>query len=329
LKILQLNKNKTKNIFCIIFFVIASNLFSQESQNIKPAISLTSQEINQKIWYEIINLPKNKRPKIALVLGGGGARGFAHIGVLQVFNEQQIPIDMIVGTSMGSIIGALYSSGLKTDEIEKIITQDGLKDFFRITVGSLFRLFFRDTFANKNIVENIIFKPLKNKNFNDLPIQFACVATDIVTGEKVVLRDGDVATAVRASSAIPGIFEPVEYKQRYLVDGGIVDNIPVDVAKGLGADIIIAVNIESDYTKHELKKAINMIFQISYIQGKRLNTQMLKDTDFILNPAVNDIDITNMESKDENIIQGRLETRKNIELIKDMIIKKVFNKNKI
>ena len=315
---------KKTAIFSLIFFIfIFFNYgFSQEIKSSQT--ELTSQQISQKIWQEIVNLPKNKRPKIAVVLGGGGARGFAHIGVLQVFDEEQIPIDMVVGTSMGSLIGALYSSGLKPIEIEKVLQEDKLKDFFRITIGSIFRLFFSEAMLDTNRVQDTIPKTIKNKKFYELPIQFACVATDIVTGEKVVLRDGDVADAVQASSAIPGIFEPVEYKQRYLVDGGIVDNIPVDVAKGLGADIIIAVNIESDFTKHNLKKAINMVFQITYIQGQRLNTQMLKDADFVLTPDVNDVDVTDMDKKDEIIAKGKIEARKNIELIKEMITKKVL-----
>lgn len=288
---------------------------------------LTMQQINDKLWYEIVHMDKLKRPKIALVLGGGGFRGLSQIGVLDVFNQEDIPIDLIVGTSIGAIIGSFYSSGMDPLEIEQVTENISFKSFMSNHIFSFFNLFFRDKLLSSDKLYKLINKYLKNKQFYDLNTPFVCVATDIVTGEKVVLRDGDVTLAVKASSCIPGIFKPIEYKQRYLVDGGIVDNLPIDIAKSLGADIIIAVNIESDYTKHELKKAIQMLYQISYIQGKRLNRVFLKDADIVLSPDVNSIQVLDSSKDEEIITNGRIETRKNIEKIKNLIIKKTTEGN--
>ena len=300
-----------------IIFLFFSNLIS--------ALEIPYQQtIDEKVWQEIINTPLEKRPKIALVLGGGGARGFAHIGVLQVFEEAHIPIDIITGTSAGAFIGALYASGKSSSDISLLTKKLDWSDFFSFKLVSFFKLFFKDKLLDTREMGLLISKNIGDKDFYELKIPFACVATDIITGEKVVLRDGDVATAVRASTSIPGIFEPVEYKQRYLVDGGIVDNVPVDVAKGLGADIIIAVNIEADFTQNELKKVINMLFQITYIQGKRLNANIIKNADFILNPAVSSIDIKDLNSRDIILEAGRKEARANVENIKKLIIRKIY-----
>ena len=312
--------------FILIFLFIPSFLFSSEKNSSEKKFS--EKILNDKIWQEILEMPADKRPKIALVLGGGGARGFAHIGVLQVFEEEKIPIDIITGTSAGAFIGALFASGKTALEIREIIHKIQWNDLLTMKLVSFFNLIFKDKLLDTAKMGALIAKNIGNKHFYELNIPFACVATDIVTGEKVILRDGDVATAVRASTSIPGIFEPVEYKQRYLVDGGIVDNVPVDVAKGLGADIVIAVNIESDFTQNELKKVINMLFQIMYIQGQRLNANILKDADFVLTPNVSHIDIRDLASGEIIVREGIVETRKNIPAIKNLIINKIYGDKK-
>ncbi|MCP4482874.1 MAG: patatin-like phospholipase family protein [bacterium] len=308
----------------IILLLVSFNFFIFSSLWSSDNNSILENTFYDKVWQEVISMPKDNRPKIALVLGGGGARGFAHIGVLQVFEENHIPIDIITGTSAGAFIGALYASGKTSEDLKKITKKIKWHDLFTLDLISFFKLLFKDKFLDSSKMGILISKNIEGKHFYELNIPFACVAADIVTGEKVVLRDGDVAQAVCASSAIPGIFEPIEYKQRYLVDGGIVDNVPVDVAKGLGADIIIAVNIEADFTQNELKKAINMLFQITYIQGKRLNAHILKDADFILLPSVSGIDVQSLENYEIIIEEGRIETRKNIKQIKKIIIKKIY-----
>lgn len=177
------------------------------------------------------------RKKIGLALSGGAARGFAHLGVLKVLAEHEIPIDFISGTSAGSIAGAAYASGLSPAEIADL----GKKmSWFRMTGFS---------YSPKGLLSNASMGAFFNANFpvqkfEDLKIPFAAVTCDLETGEEIVLKDkGDLITAVRASCAIPGVFVPVEHEGRMLVDGGIIANVPTKAVRKLGAEIVIAVDV--------------------------------------------------------------------------------------
>ncbi|WP_321778415.1 patatin-like phospholipase family protein [Sulfurimonas sp.] len=243
----------------------------------------------------------NKRVKIALVLSGGGARGGAHVGVLKVLEEKKIPIDLIIGTSMGSFVGGLYASGMSADEIkEMLITTDWRKyirtDFDRkdtpmrvkevkyIYQGRL------GLGVNKNndIVlptgvlkrQPMLMKFLEltqnyqhMKSFDDLSIPFRVVATNIANGEAVVLKSGSLAKAIYASSAIPGGFQPINIDGINLVDGGVSDNLPIQLAKDMGADIIIAVDVSE---KFEDDIDINSYF---VVLGQMVNILMRKNAD--------------------------------------------------
>lgn len=177
------------------------------------------------------------RKKVGIALSGGAARGFAHLGVLKVLAENDIPIDYIAGTSAGSIAGACFASGLSVEEIVEV----GKKLSWFKTTGF--------SYSPKGFLSNIALgsflgESLPHKNFEDLPIPFAAVTCDLETGEEVVLKDkGDLVTAVRASCAIPGVFVPVEVGGRRLFDGGVVANVPTKAVRGLGAEIIIAVDV--------------------------------------------------------------------------------------
>ena len=219
------------------------------------------------------------RPKVGVVLGGGGAKGAAHIGVLKYLEEQNIPIDYVAGTSMGSIIGGLYAMGYTPEELAKLIAEmdwsqyvgnrmdrSAMSELSRqrystMVVNIPFSLegllykkensspvsFMPSAYVNNtaliNLFNNLCVGYQKNMDFNDLPIPFACVATDIKTGQEVVIRHGSVPTAMRASMAIPGVFAPVYIDGHLLVDGGLVNNFPADVLKEMGADIIIGVEV--------------------------------------------------------------------------------------
>ncbi len=224
------------------------------------------------------------RPKVGVVLGGGGAKGAAHIGVLKYLEELGIPVDYVAGTSMGSIIGGLYAMGYSPDELAQLIAEmdwsqyvgnsmdrsamseesrqrsstmvvnipfslDGLlyKTENRTPVSFLPSAYVNNT-ALINLFNNLCVGYQKEMDFNDLPIPFACVATDIHTGKEVVIRHGSVPTAMRASMAIPGVFSPVYIDGHMLVDGGLVNNFPVDVLKEMGADIIIGVEVPDPET---------------------------------------------------------------------------------
>ncbi|MBN3032986.1 MAG: patatin-like phospholipase family protein [Candidatus Saganbacteria bacterium] len=181
------------------------------------------------LWF----LPKKK---VGLVLGGGVARGIAHVGVLKVLQEHNIPIDLVVGTSSGSLIGAVYASGLDVSLIEQIVTRIRWNDFFKFTL-------FRPGWSSAEAIEEFIIRYVGDVKFSDLKIPFAAVATDLRTGGRVVLREGRVAKAVSASACFPGFFSPVDYESRHLVDGGIAGNVAVDTARALGATYVIASDV--------------------------------------------------------------------------------------
>ena len=225
---------------------------------------------------------KPPRKKVGIVLGGGGAKGAAHIGVLKYIEEMGIPVDYVAGTSMGSIIGGLYALGYTPDQLQQLISNVDWSKYIgnkidRPTLSNEMRRrnstlianipFSLDNLSDNNSNQTLIsqlpsafvnnsslinlFNDLcvgyqEQMDFNDLPIPFACVATDMITGKEVVLRRGSVPTAMRASMAIPGVFSPVTIDTALLVDGGLVNNFPADVLKEMGADIIIGIEITSN-----------------------------------------------------------------------------------
>ena len=177
------------------------------------------------------------RPKVGLVLGGGGAKGATEVGVLKVIAEVGVPIDYIAGTSIGSIVGGLYSVGYSVEQLDSLFRNEDWVDLF--ATGSVLEL-----------LENMV-GPNDSIDFDRLPIPFRCVAYDLKKQEEVVLRSGRLAQAMRASMAIPGAFKPVRMNGMVLVDGGMMNNLPVDVVRDMGADIVIAVDLQQ--TKHETR----------------------------------------------------------------------------
>lgn len=251
-------------------------------------IAILLASFTMKAQHDTIRPP---RLKVGVVLGGGGAKGSSHIGVLKYIEEMGIPVDYVAGTSMGSIIGGFYAMGYTPDELTEIISGINWSEYIgnkidRPMMTSELRRrnstmvlnvpFSLDMFTEKssnatfisqlpsayvnnssliNLFNNLCVGYQEEMDFNDLPIPFACVATDMVTGDEVVLRNGSVPNAMRASMAIPGLFSPVEIGDKVLVDGGLVNNFPADVLRNMGADIIIGVEVTStkDVTSNDLK----------------------------------------------------------------------------
>ncbi|MFN3966316.1 MAG: patatin-like phospholipase family protein [Endomicrobiia bacterium] len=305
--------------FFVLLFGLNISIFPEET-NFDP-----DQFLTQYFWREVITLSPPKRPKIFLVLSGGGARGLAHIGVLKVLEEEGVPIDGIVGTSVGALIGALYCSDIKVDKIELMAEEIGWSDLTNISVPSVVGLLTTEKLLSTEKMEEYIAKNVGKKQFHEMKIPFACVATDLKTGEKIIFRDGDVASAARASATIPGVFSPVEYRHRFLVDGGLVDNIPTDIAKMMGADFIIAVDISADFTKVSPSNILLVLNQSISIQGELLSREALKLADVIINPKVSDVSIYELWRARECIDAGIIATRKIIPKIKKMIMDKTFN----
>lgn len=177
------------------------------------------------------------RPKVALVIGGGGAKGAAAVGVLKYVEQSGIPVDMVVGTSIGSIVGGLYSMGTTSEQLDSLFRTQAWGDLF---TGSL---------MGDSIVRTLRELTGKEVSFESLNIPFRCVAVDMNTLREVVLQEGSLAQAMRASMAIPLVFKPVKMGSMRLVDGGVLNNLPVDVARDMGADIVIAIDLTVN--KHE------------------------------------------------------------------------------
>ncbi|GAI40102.1 unnamed protein product, partial [marine sediment metagenome] len=199
---------------------------------------------------------KRKERKIGLALSGGGARGLAHIGVLEVLQKEGIPIDMIAGTSAGALIGAIYARGKDANLIKNKVLGLDWKRLASLVDLALPRSGFIGGKKVTNLLREFIGGDIK---FGDLKIPLTCVATDIITGEEVAIKEGSVLQAVRASISIPALFTVVKWKGRYLVDGGLVNPVPVSVLKEMGADFIIAVNAIPDITErvsHMSKKGM-------------------------------------------------------------------------
>ncbi len=277
----------------------------------------------------------NKPPRIGLVLAGGGAKGFAHIGVIRVLEQQQIPVHVVTGTSMGAIIGSLYASGYRADDIEGITRGINWSDVFndkaprenrslrRKTDDFGFLTDYRIKFNEGKLALPVgliqgqkLFLELADNlsqtrhigHFDQLPIPLRVVATDIESGEAIILHDGDLATAVFASMALPGIVPPVEWNGRLLVDGGISNNVPVDQAKLLGADILIVVSFsENTLKRDELNTFFDVLNQTKSLlikQNIKQQLALLNDHDILLTPDMGDIGTGSFDRIDDAIKIG-------------------------
>ena len=185
------------------------------------------------------DIQEERLPRIGLALGSGGARGSAHTGVLKVLEAEGIPISVVAGSSIGSLIGATMAAGIPLEQVEREWLATGAARVFR----SFLPTFPRAGFSSGNELVKYLAQLLGDVRIEDLPMPYAAVACDMDTGESVVLREGSVVAAVRASTAIPGIFHPLRLNDRLLVDGGLVDPVPIQVCRDLGADFVIAVDI--------------------------------------------------------------------------------------
>ena len=268
-------------------------------------------------------MPKRK---IGLALSSGAARGLAHIGVLAVLEKEGIPIDMIAGTSTGAAVGALYAQHKDASRIKELALDLGWKKLAPLVDPSLPKTGFIKGKKIKDLLASFIGGDIE---FSDLKLPFACVAADIDTGEEVVIDRGSVPEAVRASISIPAIFTVVKWGNRYLVDGSLVNPVPVSVVKRMGADFIIAVNVIPDVvdrTHHRVGKEgterfkepniIHIIMQSIYIGTYSLVWSSLKGANIVIEPRVAHINSGDFHHAQECILQGELATQSSIPEIK-------------
>lgn len=267
-------------------------------------------------------MPRDK--KIALVLGAGGARGLAHVGVLKILEKNDIKPDMVVGCSMGAAVGALYALGMSADDLEKEAANKRKRDIFRLIDIS----FPGKSLIKGNKVYRYIDEILHKKNFSDTRLPFYAVAASLRSGDVKIISEGSLAKAVQASVSVPGIFPPVELNGDILVDGGIIDPTPVDAAKEKGADMIIAVDLAMN-ENIRLKKMniVSILMQTYEIVRTRAVSSMIGRTDkntVIIKPqagtAVESFRFTDIPKMIE---KGEIAANKKIEAIKDLYKKRI------
>jgi NTE family protein len=241
--------------------------------------------------------------KVALALGGGAARGFAHIGVIKALEAQGIVPDIVVGTSAGSVVGALYAAGNSGFQLQKIAMA---MDEAAISDWSV-PLFAKVTGVIKGeAIQNYINKTVHNVPLERLKIPFGAVATDLHSGLPVLFRRGNTGAAVRASSAVPGVFQPVKIGSRVYVDGGLASPVPVRFAREMGADFVIAVNISAqpDVLAPTGASTVDMLLQTFTIMGQSINHYELKEADVVIAPSLGAMKGSDFDSRNLAILAG-------------------------
>jgi len=241
--------------------------------------------------------PPPRPAKIALVLGAGASRGFAHIGVLKILESNKIPIHMIVGTSAGSFVGSIYAYGFNAFQLQKMSFSIERGDIVDPTIPD-------NGFIKGEKLEEYINTLLNNTPIEKLRIPFYAVATDIQNGQEVVFGKGNTGTAVRASCSIPGIFKPVKVGDRTYVDGGVVSPVAVDAAKRYGADFVIAVDLSSDIESNPPEGTIETILQSVSIMYSKLSSIQLAKADIVIRPKVGYISSSDFTKKHEAVLEG-------------------------
>ncbi len=283
-----------------------------------------------------------ERRKIGLALGGGGARGFAHLGVLIALTENDIPLDFISGTSMGAVIGAARALGMDLDRLRRLVSCLDINELLQVSESTIREVqkaigrglieYVRgsDWHASNGFPQDLarvyeLFSLLTaNKDFSDTLIPFTVVAADLETGGRVVLTEGKLYKAVVASAAIPGTFSPVEYQGRYLIDGGVIDKVPASVTIDMGADAVIAVDIGAPLTR-SVKTTLDALLQSQRITSHKLTRLQMESASqrvdgrfILLRPKVGWITMLAFEHVAEAIDAGKEEAYAHMDEIKEL-----------
>lgn len=297
-----------------------------------------------KTFAQTDSIPQHKQPKIGLVLSGGGAKGLAHIGVLKVIEESGIKIDYIGGTSMGAIIGGLYASGYSAHQLDSIfstVDYDAIiRDFIPRSSKNFYEKENDERYAltlpvnklkigipvslskgmyNYNLISRLTYHVRHIKNFDELPIPFVCVATDIEAGEEVILKSGSLAQAISASSAFPSLYSPVEIDGKYLIDGGVANNYPIEELKKTGIEIVIGVDVQDDLKdRTRLTDATKILLQISNLQMIQRMHEKRNMTDVYIKPDIRDFNVISFDQGKRIIDKGEEAGREAIEQLRKL-----------
>lgn len=267
--------------------------------------------------------PMNKNIDVALVLSGGGARALAHLGVIKVLEENNIPIDLIVGSSGGSLVGALYADKKNADEVKSLLINTRRADLIDFSIFSaISSTYSLKGSINGKLIEQFLENNLQSHEFQDLKIPFIAVATDVVTGDTIGLRSGPIAPAVRASTAIPGLFSPVHLYDMTLVDGSVSAPIPIRVAQKYNPRVIIAVNVSAPPPKAPVKNMFELMFKSLDITHYELNKSMVTLADIIIEPEVSTISLFDDDKNEELFEAGMVAAKENLNDILNKTVKR-------
>jgi NTE family protein len=243
---------------------------------------------------------QTRPPRVGLALGGGAARGFAHVGVIQVLEQHGIVADLVVGTSAGSLVAALYASGKNAAELE----QTALRMDEATIADWTLPLFSRGLLRGESLARYVN-QQVQNRPMQDMKRPLGILATDLATGQGVVFRRGDTGTAVRASSAVPGVFMPVAFNGREYVDGGLVAPVPVQQARDMGAELVIAVDISTPPQGSPTGDALQVLMQTFNIMGQSINRVALAEPDVVVRPALSGVGSADFGARQRSMAAGR------------------------
>jgi len=261
--------------------------------------------------------PPPPRPiRIGLALGGGAARGFAHIGVIKALEAQGIHADLVTGTSAGSVVAALYASGLDGFQLNKLaLTMDEsqIADW-ALPFGTRF-----GGWLKGEALQNYINRLVRNKPIESMKLPLGIVATDLKTGERILFRRGNTGQAVRASSSVPGVFQPVSINGHDYVDGGLVEPVPVDSARAMGADFVIAVNISAEPASQKASGQSGVLLQTTAIMGQSINKAALARADIVIRPELPDMGGSDFTSRNRAILAGEQATAAALPVLREKL----------
>ncbi len=316
-----------KNIFLFISLIFAATVLPQNKTILKLNLA------EKKLPFGLIEKVPVNLPKVGLALSGGGARSISQLGVLRVFKEKNIPIEYIVGTSMGSIIGGLYSAGYSIDHLDSLIKGTKWDEFFSPRQSARNELFIDQKLTEDKAIITFRMDGLKpilptslssgqraanylnlmaisaplaiDEDYDLMKIKFRAISSDLISGKEIIIGKGSLGAALRASSSVTLLLPPVKKDSMLLVDGGLVSNIPVKETRSLGADIVVAVNSSSPlYNQEELELPWNIADQLVSIPMRILNNQQLEEADFVIEPNIGTRKNTDFEKLDELILEG-------------------------
>ena len=248
---------------------------------------------------QVVAVPK-RPPKIGLALGGGAARGFAHVGVIQVLEEAGLRPQFVTGTSAGSLVAAIYASGKTTAQLQQVAeTMD------EAAIADWILPLFNRGMLRGEALARYVNTQVGGALIENFPIPLGIVATDLHSGQAILFQRGDTGTAVRASSAVPAVFQPVKIGDREYVDGGLVSPIPVRYARQMGAELVIGVDISSDPQGNRANDTLQILLQTFAIMGKSINSYELKEADVVVRPALSGTGSADFSSRRRSIEAGR------------------------